>query len=206
MAFNCFGSLLADDTDPILEFYKKRADEVYKSRNPFNAGVNYSFIAKTYYYVIEDDGFLKCIDSSIIKYFYSFGDQDSTIEVVSSNNKQDQPEFNYQNIFINDYLFNFFPNDTGGENISIGFDSKVFSYEQPVGFVILNRNLFFMKMLHLYYNHERRDKRISKSFRFIEHEGFVFPDSLWEIKAKRGILSVDYYRTETGITDIHIYR
>jgi hypothetical protein len=198
--------LSADNADPILDFYTTRANEVYRSRNPVNAGVNYSFSAKTYYYIIENNGYLRRNDSSITKYFYSFGDRDSTIEIVSSKNKQEQLNFNYLNIFNKDYLFNFFPNDTGGENISIGFDSKVFSYEQPVGFVILNRDLYFMRMLHLYYNHERRDKRISKSYRFIEYEGFVFPDSIWEIKAKRGILSVDYYRTETGITDIQIYR
>lgn len=196
----------ADDSDPILEFYRERANKVYKSRNPFNTGTNYSFTAKTYYYVIEDNGRTKRTDSSISDYYYSFGEQDSVITLVEPKNQHEKLNFDYLNVFESDYQFYFFPNDTGGEEISIGYDSKDFNPEQPVGFVVLNRELFYMKLLHLYYMHERRDQRVSKSFRLIEYEGMIFPDSIWEIKARRGILSVDYYRVETGITNIKIYR
>lgn len=206
MAGSCLIKVSADNNDPILDYFTMRAKEVCKSRNPFDAGVNYSFTAKTNYYRIEDNGILRRTDSSIVNYFYSFGEQDSIVIIVEPKNNQDQPDFNYLNIFNNNYIYNFFPNDTGGEDISIGFDSKFNSDNQPIGFVVINREFFYLKMLHLYYLHDRHDKRISKSYRFIELGGFIFPDSIWEIKAKRGILSVDYYRTETGISDIRIYR
>jgi len=206
IAASCLTGISADNSDPILEYYTARAKEVCRSRNPLNAGVNYSFIAKTYFYIIENDGFLRRTDSSSVKYFYSFGVLDSTVIIIPTEKNQEQPDFTYLNIFNDDYIFNFFPNDTGGEDISIGFDLESYPENQPVGFVVINREFFYLKILHLYYMNERRDKRVSKSYRFVEHEGFVFPDSIWEIKAKRGILSVDYYRTETGISDIKIYR
>ena len=53
---------------------------------------------------------------------------------------------------------------------------------------------------------EKKIDRKSKVISFIEHEGFVFPDSLWELKVKSGIFSSEVFRTETGITNIQIQR
>lgn len=196
-------------SDDILEFYQTRAGGVFDSRSPFESGLSFSLLGKTYYIVYDKAKNKSIKDSLIYRSYYSFGKIDSTIKVCKECMFPEELEMStifYPNVFDGSYLYNFFPNDTGGSDLAIGFDTKELIDSLPDGLALIDRERYFLKKLHLYFYKERRDRRESKSYRFTEHEGFIFPDSIWEIKAKRGIFSTEYYRLETSLTEFQIYR
>ena len=199
-------SVAQEETNNIVSYYAQRAKEVYQSRNPFLSGVAYSFDARTYYKLYDEHSKLFIADSSLSTYYISFENIDSIVVKVPPKEKIDSLDINYPNIFNNDYRYNFYPNDTGGKEISIGFESDEYVPRLPVGIAVLNRNYYYLTHLYLHYMHEIRIERESKSYRFKEIDGFIFPDSIWELKCHSGIFSVDYYRLETGITNIKIQR
>ena len=195
-----------EETDEILDFYQKRAGEVFKSRNPLEAGVTYSFESTTYHKSFDKDYNIFIKDSTVEKYFFSFGKLDS-IQIITPPKKSiDSLDFTYPNVFTGEYKYNFFPNDTGGNEISIGYDSYEYNTSLPVGIATIDRDRYFLKNLYLHIMNSKSIYRRSKAIRFIELEGYVFPDSLWELKTKRGIFSTEFYRIETGIKNIKIQR
>lgn len=199
-------ALAQEESDPILEFYSKRAKEVYQARQPDDNGLAYSYLVKTYYKPLDKGSNPLLIDSSITRYYYSFGQLDSTVRLNKPEHFSDKPDLSVTNIFSGDYNFYFYPNDTGGANLAIGFDSYDFDPTIPIGFAVIDRERYFLKWLYLYNVADRKDKRTSRWLRFVEHEGYIFPDSVWELKVNLGVFSTDYYRLETGISDIQIYR
>ncbi len=195
-----------NEVDDILIHYQTRASEVFDGRNPIVSGVSFSFEAKRYNLIYDQQMRKKIIDSTIAKYFYSFGELDSMVVLIEPKNSFDSLDVSYPNVFANNYTFNFFPNDTGGQNLAIGYDSHNFDVSLPVGMAIIDRERYFLKQLYLHFMAEKKIDRKSKVIRFVEHEGFVFPDSLWEIRVKSAIFSSEILRTETGITNIQIQR
>lgn len=194
------------EKDPVLSFYRERARETFKSRDPIERGVSYSFRALTYYKVIGKKGEVTRIDSSIADYYFSFGGLDSSTVIVAPERKQPKPDFSFPNIFMTDYDYYFFPNDTGGASLAIGFDSFTATDEAPVGLALIDRIRYFLRRAYLFYPCWKGHKRFSRSFRFVECEGYVFPDSIWEVGARQAVFTADHYRIETGITNITIYR
>lgn len=195
-----------DEDDPILDFYAKRAGDVFNARQPDTSGLTYSYLVKTYYKPLDDDSNPLLIDSLIEKYYYSFGQLDSTTTIRKAEHFGDKPNLMTPNIFSGDYSYFFYPNDTGGTDMAIGFDSYDYDPKLPVGFAVIDRNRYFLKWLYLSFMDDRKDKRESRWLRFTEYEGFIFPDSVWEMKANIGIFSTNYYRLETGISGIEISR
>ncbi len=192
--------------DDILNFYVGKAKSSFETRNPIENGAKYSYRVKSYFKKVIKDGQTKLVDSVETDFYYSFGELDSTRVIVKPKSYSDQVNLNFKNIFEQDYYFYFYPNDTGGTDLSIGFDTYDFDETRPVGFAVIDRSRHFLKWLYLYHINDRKDKRNSRWLRFRLHEGFIFPDSVWELKAIRGVLSTDYYRIETGITDFKISR
>ncbi len=200
-------SLVAqEETDEILVHYKSRASEVFNGRNPLLSGLKFSFEATTYYKLFDEEKNTFIIDSIIADYYYSFEKIDSINVIASSKDDPDTLDLKYPNIFIGDYLYNFYPNDTGGKDLSIGFDSKDVNPNIPIGLAIVDRDYYFLKRLYMYYMNEQKVERASKSFRFVEIDGFIFSDSVWELKSKSGIFTTEYFRVETGIRNIKIQR
>ncbi len=194
------------ETDEILNYYQKRANEVFNSRNPIISGLQFSFEATTYREVYDNNYNIIIVDSTIARYFYSFGELDSIITEVPAEKKIDSVDINYLNIFDGTYLYNFYPNDTGGQELAIGYDSYDFDTTVPVGIAIINRERYFLTRLYLHLMNDKKIERASKIIKFTVVEGFVFPDSISEIKSKSSIFSTEYYRTETSISDIQIKR
>ena len=202
-----FSVVLAQDKeDPILEFYSKRAKEVFNARQPDLSGLAYTFLVKTYYKPLDKRSNPILTDSLIEQYFYSFGQLDSTVVISKPSHFSDKPNLEVTNIFSGEYSFYFYPNDTGGANLAIGFDSYDFDPKLPVGFAVIDRERYFLKWLYLYKMADRKDLRNSRWLRFTEYEGYIFPDSVWELKANVGVFSTDYYRLETGLSNFEISR
>ena len=192
--------------DDILTFYTKRAAEVFQSRNPIESGTAFSFTAKTYYKILNDQSRYILTDSSEATYYYSFGQEDSINFIIAPEHEFESLPLVYPDIFSGNYLYNFFPNDTGSIDLPIGFDTPKMDTTLPVGFIVIDRQKYIYRYLYLYYLNPTRFKRWSLGYRFIEYEGMIFPDSIWTLKSRRQLFFADNYRYETKLFDFTIYR
>ena len=195
-----------NDVDPILNFYCLRSAAVYKSRHPFEHGASFSCHTRTYYKNVSNRGEILNIDSSLATCYFSYGQLDSLVEDTARSSRTEEIDLNYPNIFEDDYVFCFFPNDTGGTELAIGFDTDTVNNLLPVGIAIIDRDKYTLRRLYLHYPDKPDYKRYSRSLRFVEHEGYIFPDSIWIVGARSGLFSTEYFRIETQITDFVIYR
>jgi len=194
--------------DEIVDYYWGRTSTYMNSHNPLEAGLQYSFTARSYYKKINKKGEVEFTDSVRTEYYYSWGKLDSskTLEGEGEGDRFQNLDFSFPNIFESEYISYFFPNDTGGVDLAIGFDTDSAQDTRPVGLVLIDRNRYVLRWMYLFYPQKRNFDRFSRSFRFREHEGYVFPDSIWEIGKKQGIFTTENYRMETGVSDIKIYR
>ena len=99
-----------------------------------------------------------------------------------------------------------FPNDTGGPQLAIGFDTDSLRDPRPVGLAMIDRDEYYPKWLYLFYPEEKNHSRFTKSFRFVQQDGLLFPDSVWVVGAREGVFSTEHYRIETDVTEISIQR
>lgn len=200
-----------DDTpaipnDPILSYYWKRADATLTSGDPHARGLSYSFLATSYYKEIRDEGKIAWVDSVKRAYFYSFGNLDSTVTRREPTRKIRDIRLDYVNVFGDQYYLNDFPNDTGGPSIAIGFDSDTTRPDIPTGIAVIDRTNYFLRWLYLHYPDEPGFRRFTRSFRFTVQDGFIFPDSIWEVATQDGLFYSTSYRLETRFDSLTIYR
>lgn len=189
--------------DPVLEYYRAKAEKAFNQSVPDHA---YSVKATTYYKTFGADGRFDLQDSVTGWYYISAGTLDSQ-NISTPNSQLPEPvSFEYPNVFADNYLFYFFPNDTGGLELAIGFDTYTAEDTLPDGFAIIDRSDGYLRRLYLYYPSGERLKRYTRSFRFVRYDGYVFPDSIWIITARAGIFSTEYLRFETGVSEIRIDR
>ncbi|MDH4156706.1 MAG: hypothetical protein OEW00_05465 [candidate division Zixibacteria bacterium] len=194
------------ETDPVLDFYLDRAGAVFASRDPVETGITYSFTATSYYKNVSHDGSVGKIDSAAVVYFFSFGQLDSQKTIYETADRFQAVDFSVPNVFRDEYLFSFFPNDTGGSELTIGFDSDSVESPAPVGLAVIDRERYTLRQLLLYYPHQKGHRRYSRTLRFVDFEGRIFPDSMAVVGAKYGVFSTDHYRLETRVEDFRIQR
>jgi len=190
--------------DPVLDFYVERADHAFESRDPVATGVTYSFRAHTFFKHVSRNGEINRIDSAVIEYYYSWGKLDSALAISGDADRFDDLDLSYPNVFAAEYQHNLFPNDTGGTEMGIGFDTDSDDDARPVGLALIDRDRYHLLWMYLSYPNKKGFRRFSRSLRFVEHEGRVFPDSLWVVAARDGVLFSEHYRIEVGITNITI--
>lgn len=199
-----FGLAVAAD-NPVVDFYWEKARRVDKSRNPVETGATYSYIATSYYKKISRKGKVENIDSVRSEYFYSWGKLDSSKTLAGDPKKFKNLDLSVPDILDSDYDRYFFPNDTGGSELVIGFDTPTAGDPRPTGLLAIDRERYVLLWMDLFYPKKENYQRYTRSFRFTEVEGLVFPDSVWVVGAKRGIFFSENYRLETGIEDIKVY-
>jgi len=195
-----------EETDPILSYYCDRAAQAFSGQNPLESGVSFSFRSTSYYMNVGEHGEITRVDSGITVFYYSYGQLDSSDIILKPKHAQKPVDLSYPDVFSKDYDFYFYPNDTGGPQLAIGFDTFSSDDTLPVGVAVIDRDRFFLRWLHLHYPNRTYHKRFSRSFRFAEHEGYVFADSVWQVSAKRGVFTAEFFRVETGISDFQLYR
>lgn len=190
--------------DPILEHYSSRAASIFDTRNPWSTGAVFSFEARTLRKDYADESYI-VTDSVISRHWYSFGQLDSQMVVrASDDGLLDRVDFTYPNVFEGEYQFHFFPNDTGGEDLSLGFDVVAEGVTAPAGLAVIDRDYYFLRRLYLYYPDREDYRKYSRSFRFIEEKGMVVPDSIWVVASRFGLISDEYFRLEVDIYDIRV--
>ena len=189
-----------------LRFFWDRARAVLSAGNPDAHGARFSFEATTYYKNVGKFGVATLEDSVKEIRHYSFGNLDSSRIIVAPKKESLRGDLTVPNVFDSQYILNFFPNDTGGPEIAIGFEADSTHYQWPVGLAILDRQLYNPLWLYLTYPHKSRYRHFSRSFRFTRVDGFIFPDSVWEVGVIDGLISTRSYRIETGVTNLKVYR
>ncbi len=192
--------------DPVLSYYLDRAADVNEAGDPVQHGVSFAFTATSYYQTMSSNGYVEKVDSAISRRFYSFGQLDSVRVDAQTTGGLDEVALVAPNVFGAPYEFGFYPNDTGGTGLAIGFDTDSLDDPRPTGLAIIDRDTGLLRKLHLFYPHRERHQRISRTFLMAEKDGYVFPDSVWQVGVKAGVFSVDAYRLVTGISDLEIVR
>ena len=196
----------ATAADPILRFYWMRARSAYAATNPIANGTRFSLLMRTYDKRFHDRSGYSLKDSLVVRRFYSFGLLDSSLTIAGNPHKFPPVDLAVPDPFDSAFVLNSFPNDTGGALLPIGFDTDSAGDSRPVGLAELDRTRYLPRWLYLYYPSKSGYRRFSRSFRFIEYQGLLFPDSVWEVSTQDGLLFTTHRRLETGITDIVLYR
>jgi len=196
---SAFCSTGADNSDPVLKFYIHQADSTFKDSDIAKCEQKFSFMAYTYYKSIGRKGLVARIDSVVSRYFCNGAKFDSSQILVKPQRKVPEIIFEFPNVFANHFSHNFYPNDVGGEKVAIGFDTDTSMTTMPEGIAVVDRANYRLRELYLYYPNQKGYKRLTRSFRFAEYDGFIFPDSIWEVGAKQGVFSTEYYCLETKI-------
>lgn len=192
--------------DPVLQFYCTQIVAKSESANALATGVKVAATAHTLFKRVASDGRVTSVDTAVVRYWFSGGALDSQVVERSTSDGLPQATFNFPPIFSANYLFTFFPNDPGGEMLSIGFDTPDDSTARPVGLAVIDREEYVLRRLYLHYPRLKGYKRLSRGFRLIEYGGFLFPDSIWEFGVKEGVLSTECYRLESRIDSVSINR
>ena len=197
---NLFGQEVQDD--PVLDFYCSRAKAVYSTLNPLDNGATLSFVARSYLTELKRGGREILKDSSIVRYYFSFGQLDSQQVIISTDDELTKIDFSYPNLFDGDYDFYFYPNDAGGDAIAIGVDSDTARGLSPVGMAVIDRSHYYLLRLYLYYPGPDKYERYSKEISFVNHEGVVFPGTVRVTFARAGVFSTENYRRETIVDSL----
>ena len=190
----------------ILDYYVQRAKATFETRDPLARGVTYSFLATTVEWQLNREGKEQSVDSNSIRYYYSFGQLDSQVTVQKAERDISGIDLGIPDIFVDDYQYNFFPNDSGGQRMSLGFDSREAESDLPVGFVTIDRNLYFVRGLHMVYPRKEGFDRFSRSIETSLEDGYIFPREVTVVAGRRGILFTEYYRRKTTVSELAIAR
>ena len=190
----------------VLEHYTDMAAHAVDSRDPLGTGATFSLMTRSYYKHVGRGGVVEKIDSARINYFYSFGQLDSQVVVSGESGRFKDVDFSYPNVFEDDYVFSLFPNDTGGPEMAIAFDTDSLSDVRPIGLAVIDRAEYYPRWLYLSYPSRSNHTRYTRSFHFVKQLGLIFPDSIWIVGARAGIFSSEHYRLETGVLEIEVSR
>ena len=136
-------------TDPIVQFYCAQARSVCAEHRPDEQALAYSLTATSYRKKVGGRGAIEHIDSAVADFYFSGGTLDSQKTAVSTSKKLANIDFSYPNVFDQDYQFSFYPNDTGGKYLAIGFDTDSAGDPRPVGLAIIDRYEYSLHRLYL---------------------------------------------------------
>lgn len=195
-----------DKPDPVLHYYWDHARAAARQTAPDSSGICYSFTAKTYKRSVAQGGRIGKTDSVVQSYFFCSGDLDSVNTVAGDAGEFERLDLSYPPVFESTYQLSSFPNDIGGRRLALRIWSDSALGRQPDGMVVIDRNEYFPYAVYLYYPDKSGYRRFTRSFRFVVVDGFVFPDSVWEVGTRLGVFYPESYRLETGISDIHVWR
>jgi len=204
-AFATVGQVIGDNGDKsTLDYYWGKARVVTQQADPNRAGIEYSFTATSYYRVTSDEGTTLRLDSLVARYYYNSGKLDSQVTLAGDKGRFSRLDLGVPDVFQDGLHLNFFPNDTGGPRIAIGFaaDSSVTGLSG--GLVMLDRYSYRPRTMYLFYRDYADYKRYTRSMRLVDADEWLLPDSIWVVATRSGIFSPESFRLETGISDIRV--
>ncbi len=193
-----------DEIDPILQYYWKKAGETAVRLDPTQYNISYSYTARTLFQDVDGEGRKAITDSLVTDFYYTGGQLDSAKVRTGEEKLLKKLNLTVPKLFEDFYYLNFFPNDTGGEELDIGLITDSTAKAQPDGLVVIDRKNYHLRKLYLYYPNVPGHLRQTRSYRFTLQQGFVFPDSVWEVGVVEAVFGLEDYRIETGISDIKV--
>jgi len=197
-------SAFSGENDPILDFYWAKAAQSAKALLSDSVSVGYQIRALSYHHRLDKRGRITSTDSLLAEYYYSSGVFDSLTVIAGIDNEMTRADFSVLDIFSRPYLRNLFPNDTGGVELAIGFDSDTTHLSDPIGIVIIDRYQYFPIYLYTNYPDSAEFRRYSRSYRFTVQDGFLYPDSIWVSASRQALFTRENYRLETGVQSLLI--
>jgi hypothetical protein len=190
--------------DRILTFYTSSSAKVMSAVDSLLASSRYSFDVFCRHEQLERGKVVQS-DTLIARYYFTGFQLDSQIVDIKTANRFDDLDFFAPNVMDMDYAFSFFPNDTGGVDLAIGFDTDSLNDPRPVGLAIINRDFHYPHRLHLSYPSESTRENFSQTFSFTLQAGsFVFPDTITDHVSEIGVLFPEHHRRITTIDNFRI--
>ncbi|HPI31943.1 MAG TPA: hypothetical protein PLR32_01415 [candidate division Zixibacteria bacterium] len=196
----------AESEDPVLRYYCQRAAGQGESRDPAKTGLRYEVWVRTYLTHFGRGNKVELTDSALFRRFCSFGAIDSQQTEAVTKESLAKFDLSYPNVFQGAYEFRFFPNDTGGAALAIGFESDTVQNLSPVGLAVIDRTSFYLQRLYLYYPNAEKYERYSRTFSLRLQDGYVFPDTVVTMYSEAGIFAVEHYRIDTYVDSVRIFR
>jgi len=190
----------------VLEFYCEQSVSAAHQMDPFRQGLAFTMTATSHYKTVDSHGRVTGVDTAVVQYWFSSGSLDSQVVRSATSESNRLLQCTPPDIFTDRYLYAFYPNDTGGEELAIGFDTPSADDSLPVGLVVIDRDRYLPRRLYLHYPNRPGYKRFSLCYRMSEQDGYLFTDSIWEVGAKEGIFTTENYRLETRIDTVRILR
>jgi len=196
--------LLAQSETDILQFYWDRSAQTFAETNPGATDLSYRLNTFSYYKKVAKRGEESIADSAVID-FYLTGDQlDSQVVRVGELDRFRLVDPVLPDIYAYEYTTQLFPNDDGLGELAIGLDTDSADVLQPTGLLMIDRSSYRMTDLYLYYQSFGDFLRFSRSYQLREQAGYLFPDSVWVVAAKHGLLQPEHFRIETDIREIEL--
>jgi hypothetical protein len=192
------GLLIAD---PVLDFYVRQAAEAIDRSDSLINLTEYRLTMRQNRYQFSNTKGYRLTDSSSHRLFFTGHHLDSARSL--SDDEKPAPEWPgaVANIFDQGYQYNFFPNDTGGKFLAIGFDTESAGDSSPIGLAIIDRNTYYPHWLYQYYSGRPSHNRLSRRLHLVYHDGLIIADTIVEIGSESGVFFNEVYRRETFTSD-----
>jgi hypothetical protein len=190
--------------DGVLEFYCTRSAEAANRMNPIGQRLSFTLATTSHYKRIDSHGKVSGVDTAEVQYWFREGVLDSQVVRSAPSGGSRSLSWSLPDVFAEGYLYTFYPNDAGGKELAIGFDTPKAADSLPVGLMIIDRESYLPRRFYLHYPNRPGYKRFSLGYRLSERDGFLFPDSIWEVAAKEAVFSTENYRRETRVDSVRI--
>ena len=167
----------ADTTDPVIRFYLDNLAYVFDQNYIFNSDTGFSCIVGSILETTDYRGRTDKIDTAVYQLFYDNKIMDSSLLLDSAKSKENALPDNFRppQVWKENLLFDFYPNDTGAGPLAISFESNSMdSSNAVVGFINLDRNDFYVEALFLHYPNPENSERISEVYIFQRSGRLIF--------------------------------
>jgi len=162
-----------DYDDSVMRYYLQNVDSVLSGCHLFDTAYDYTVDVKALFSNINYRGELSESDTTGYKAVFKAGIKDTSTAVDSVGVEDNiiPDDISFIKPWEQDCRFYFFPNDTGGSVLAIGFEpNNPDSGDAPAGILIIDRYNFRPQKIYLHYREIGKYDRLSKSYEFMETE------------------------------------
>jgi len=194
--------------EPIIDFYLSQLDSTFQSEYIFVSDANFSVEVQSIMIKTDYRGEIDKVDTAIYKVYYS-GEIDS-VSIIDSALTLDEnilPEkFFFNPPWYEENIFFFYPNDTGGAILAIGFrPDSAFSDTVVTGFLNMDRYDYKLKSIFMHDPDPEEYDNISHVFYFGPRDDYQIILS-YEIQGlKQALLGKLFFKQKFEFTKYVFY-
>lgn len=192
-----------EDRDlPVLRYYWKQGEFLWERSDSILGTTRWQADARIRYEQLGDSGRVIRAESLIVRLYSTGRELDSTRQLSGPKKSVRLPDFGWFNPFGNDTRLTFYPNDTGEAGLEIGFEPVAEHQQFPLGLLQIDRRSGIPMSLLLSYAGHPGFRRHSRGMRFINLNGLILADSLWESGVEDRLFGSESFRFFVSITNI----